>query len=256
MPHKYSDTYGNVAWLFIFVKMKINERSKDLKLREAYEIIKKCPYLFSKEEIDFDISDLCDGRMTCAMYYIECWKTLPPKAILHNPALQDSRGMTLAMYWICYTYTLPPPEIRHDTSIQNLEGSTCAMLWIRYKRTLPPIELRHDPKIQDVYGQTCATYWRLIKTNKLSPYIRFFKGFEHPLHIAKEDEYFNYYTPYVAQEDYPLDTTQEEDSWIFDDEKAEAEQEEEKTRQLISSLMRKRKGSRYSRRRNNFTNKK
>lgn len=47
------------------------------KLRDVYNIIKRCQYYFSEDEIEFDVSKrLCD--MTCAMRWIKSWRTLPP----------------------------------------------------------------------------------------------------------------------------------------------------------------------------------
>ena len=68
-----------------------------MKIEEAFELIKKEQYNFTKKDIKFDISELCEGTVTLAMYWIYKWKTLPPKVLIHDPAIQDGNGFTCAM---------------------------------------------------------------------------------------------------------------------------------------------------------------
>ena len=140
-----------------------------MKIEEAIDIIDRCPYDFDEDEIEFDPSELTwhdhfEDR-TCAMEWISVWKTLPPRALLHDPSIQTSSGMTCAMYWIYDIRQVPPQCLIHNPSIQDHDGMTCAMTWIRLLRTVPPQCLIHDPSIQNNDEMTCADIWkRWIRT--------------------------------------------------------------------------------------------
>ena len=108
-----------------------------MKIEEAYNIIIRCPYNFSEDEIEFNTSKLYEGR-TCAMHWIRIWHTLPPHTLLHTATIKGIHGSTCAMQWIQYAHTLPPPEFLHDITLGDNDGCTCAIYWIMFVQTLPP----------------------------------------------------------------------------------------------------------------------
>ena len=166
-----------------------------MKIYEAFEVIKRCPYIFTEEDIDFDVNSLIeidDGiyahKMTIAMFYIIYWNVKPQKCLFHNALIQDDYHRTLAKYWIEYFKELPPKELLYDPSIDAGEWSFI-YYWTKYVKTmppkilwyeypygetrgidlaeciindlhiLPPKELLYDPSMQDRYGRTCAMEW-------------------------------------------------------------------------------------------------
>ena len=66
-----------------------------MKLKEAYEIICRCPYCFSDDELEFDISEGVRDGETLAMIWIIQYKTLPPPELIHDPSIQEKYGLDM-----------------------------------------------------------------------------------------------------------------------------------------------------------------
>ena len=129
-----SERHYSISYFFLSIKMKIEE---------VVRIINHCPYHFAEDEISFDPSTKYKNHMTCAMYWICKWKTVPPQCLLHRPDIIGENIETCAMIWIKTCGSVPPHCLLHDPSIQNRYRETCAMLWIEkdaYTKYVPNIE--------------------------------------------------------------------------------------------------------------------
>ena len=138
-----------------------------MKIEEAYEIIQRCPYYFTEEDMfEFRNTDKIIKRINregyrvlinniLAMVWIEKWKTIPPQILLHDAALKNREDETCAMIWIKENKSLPPKELLHDPTIQDDIDRTCAMYWIIHVGTIPPPQLLYEPSIVNDKGDLC-----------------------------------------------------------------------------------------------------